>query len=128
VSAPPVIPTPTALRHSAWFPVAVVLPGATRQRNNVKVFATDTGLYVYDIVPADPRQDPPTPLFHSPIVWERTERPYSGVRAGAGTHIVTEAGTVAITPLGGCACNHRALRDWFPPWATIHQQWDPANP
>lgn len=102
--------------------MAIVLPSETRQRNNLKAFIADTGLYIYDQAPAD-AQDPPTPLWWSPIDWSRARRPGTGMMAGAGIHIPTEAGTVSITPLGGCGCSHRALRDWFPTWAQRVEAW-----
>lgn len=125
---PAPVPVPTALVHQVWFPASVMIPSEGRQRNNVKVFATDAGLYVYDAVPVDAAQDTePTPLFHSPIQFDKTRKPPTGMAASNGVHIVTEAGTVTVMATGGCGCGYRALRNWLPTWGTAAMAWpDPA--
>ncbi len=125
-SAPAPIPAPTVLYHQPWFPASVVLPGENRrQRNDLKVFVTDAGLFIYDRVPVEnPRQEAdPAPAFFSPIVWEKTRRPATGIRSLNGISLVTEAGTVTLTPMGGGCCSLRDLRDWFPTWANRIQPW-----
>ena len=77
VAAAPV-PTPTAV-YLSWFPAIVSVPTVTdgvagrRQHNNVKVFTTPEGVYVYDRVPLEPRQDgEPTPLWFAPVNYDAT--------------------------------------------------------
>ena len=127
-SAPAVetVPVPTALRWHAWWPAMVVLPGEDRRaRRNVKVFATDKGLYVYDKQPADVRQvESIDALFWSPIDYDKTPKPVDDQTARhSGIPILTEAGRVTITPLAGCGCGARALKGWFPEWAHTLHAW-----
>lgn len=128
VAAAPV-PAPPAV-YLSWFPAIVSVPTITngvvgrRQLNNVKVFATPTGVYVYDRVPLEPRQDgEPTPAWFAPVNYGATPEPPSGIKARNGITLVTDQGAVVITPLGGCGCSMRNLRDWSPSWAGTVQAW-----
>lgn len=121
-------PVPTALRWHAWYPALVVLPATGRRvLRNVKVFAADTGLYVYDRDPQDLRQvDRIDAVWFSPIDYDKTAKPgddqtvrHNGIR------IHTDAGVVTITPMAGCGCHQRALKGWFPEWAHTLHAWTP---
>lgn len=125
--APEGIPVPTALRWHAWFPALIVLPGENRRaRRNVKVFAADTGLYVYDRDPADLRQvDRIDAVWFSPIDYDKTPAPRDDQTARhSGISITTEAGVAVITPMAGCGCSQRALKGWFPEWAHTLHAWN----
>lgn len=128
VAAEPV-PTPSAAYRS-WFPAIVSVPvvkdgvAGRYQHNNVKVFATPEGVYVYDQVPLEPRQDGvPTPKWFAPVNYGKTPEPPRGIKERNGVTLVTDQGAVVITPLGGCGCGMRKLRDWSPSWASVVQTW-----
>ncbi len=115
----PARPVPHVV-YDSWFPAMVVLPGTTRQVNNVKVFATDTGLYIYKVI------DENQPYWFSPIHYDKTPKPRSGMMARNGIGIVTNAGTVTVTPVAGCGCGS-AVKKWLPSWAKTSAEW-PSRP
>jgi hypothetical protein len=121
------VPIPTALRWHAWYPALVVLPGDSRKvLRNVKVFATDRGLYIYDRDPADTRQvDRIDAAWFSPIDYDKTPSPADDQTARhRGIRIQTGEGVVTITPMAGCGCHQRALKGWFPEWAHTLHAWN----
>lgn len=124
ITLPDPPPIPSGLRASAWWPAMAVLPGEHRRtRRGLKIFATDTGLYVYDREPADTRQvDRIDAAWWSPIDYDKTPPPATDHTARyTGIPIHTEAGLVTITPQSDCGCGKRALKGWYPEWAgTIH--------
>jgi len=129
-SAPAVetVPVPTALRWHAWYPALFVLHGDQRKiLRNCKVFAADTGLYVYRTDPADLRQvDAATPDWYSAIDYDKTAKPADDQTArNTGIRIHTAAGQVTITPRAGCSCAGQTLKGWFPEWAHVMHEWKP---
>lgn len=123
------VPTPSAV-YLSWFPAIVSVPvirdgvPGRHQYNNAKVFTTPEGVYVYDRVPLEPRQDgTPEPQWFAPVNYGKTPEPPTGIKARNGITLVTDQGAVVITPLGGCGCGMRKLRDWAPSWASVIQVW-----
>lgn len=123
---PVVVPRPSAV-YSSWFPAIVRVPTADGGRhtiNNAKVLATPEGVYVYDRVPLDPRQEAEvTPAWFAPVNYGNTPQPPTGIKARNGITLATDGGPVIVTPLGGCGCSARKLRDWSPSWATVVRAW-----
>jgi len=110
-------PIPTRI-IADFFPTTVRLPD-DRLRHNVRVQATDVGLYVFaDKPPAD---DLSGALFFSPIVWAETtnQRPPARVSFV----IMTELGGVAVTQLLGCGCAYADLKYWTPAWVSRSLPW-----
>lgn len=113
---PPVPPRPHVV-HAAWYPAGIVLPGPERRiMTKVKIFAADTGLYVFTSA------DESAPTWWSPILYEETPRPKTGIMAANGVSITTKAGKALITPMGGCGCGS-ALKRWVPSWAVRESPW-----
>ena len=113
-------PTPTAVKR-VWFPAAMRLPGERRPRYNLKVFATDTGLYAYQTAPqpADAAL-----VYWAPIDYDKTPQPTRRYSAGAGISIHTTHGDVlSITEQGGCGCQFRRLKNWRPDWYRAETAW-----
>lgn len=95
--------TPTAVWRT-WFPAVVRLPTGVPVLK-AKVFATNTGLWVYT------QRNGPELVFHSPILLDKTTEPATSyVAQQAGHIIVTEAGTVTVNKGGGCGCGMRGLK------------------
>lgn len=119
---PRAIPRPTAITHR-WWPAAVKLPDEAAPIRLAKVYATPQGLYVYDQRPED--ADGLSPRWFAPIDYSKTPRPVTGyVARNAGNQIVTSAGVVTVTPLGGCGCGAGALKHWMPSWARTAIAWE----
>jgi hypothetical protein len=116
VAAPSTPPRPRSV-HAVWYPAGIVLPGPERRiLNRVKIYAADTGLYVFTAA------DENTPAWYSPILFEKTPPPLTGIMAMSGVPITTEAGAALITPMGGCGCRS-ALKLWTPSWAVMESGW-----
>lgn len=117
-------PQPLPIPHvvyDSWYPAGVVLPDTGRRAvHKVKVFATDTGLYIYQ------QTDQDVPLWHSAIDYEKTPVPRSGIMASNGIPIHTADGLVTITPMGGCGCGS-AVKAWLPTWARASAGWPPKS-
>lgn len=121
LAPPPATPTPNTIR-AEWFPAAVRLPDMTVVRM-VKVFAADTGVYVYTAVPDDPISGL-EPAFFSPVHYDKTPTlPPEYAARQVGIQLITDAGPVTVQPLAGCGCTHRALKDWRPLWAGRIEPW-----
>jgi hypothetical protein len=120
-SAQPSAPTPRAI-VAHWFPAHVVLPDGTTKAS-VRVFVTDVGLYVFDSRPvAD--DDLAGALFFSPMNWPSTLVTYPKVpQPRIGFVLNTEAGPVAVTPMQGCGCHLRQLKNWVPSWSARSVAW-----
>ncbi|HTG49954.1 MAG TPA: hypothetical protein VL915_05630 [Gemmatimonadales bacterium] len=118
-TSPPSIPTPTAYRKE-WWPVMVRWPGLKGEPKVAKAYATRQGLFVFTAPNTEA-----DPAFFSPIDYDKTTPPTSNYAATRNkrTVIHTDAGEVSIYPLGGCGCNHRALKAWRPSWATRNEAW-----
>lgn len=121
----PAVPIPVSFRGE-WFPASVKLPDRDQPLRLAKVFATREGLYVYIRPPAQSdRLTGAHPEWFSPIHYDKTPRPAGGYAARQkGFHVVTDAGTVVVQPLGGCGCNAGALKAWRPTWATRNEAWE----
>jgi hypothetical protein len=123
------VPVPTAVA-ATWFPAAVQLPDLPPLRL-AKVFATPQGLYVYQRPPVDRHVNAESlgePTFFSPINYDKTGKPSTGyVARNAGVPVHTNAGLVVITPLGGCGCGARTLKNWQPSWARRSISWEAAK-
>lgn len=126
-SAQPTTPTPTAM-IARWFPAHVQLPpGETMpgQHTNTTmlVYATDVGLFVFDHRP--PSDDNMTgEVWFSPIDWSRTRSGLPAPRIAF--EVYTEAGPVKVTPMGGCGCHLRNLKNWHPSWSARSIPWGGA--
>lgn len=109
-----------------WFPAMVRLPDYPKPLRLAKVYATRLGVYVYNRVPAQAdRATGASPFWWAPLRLDKTPRPPSGYAArDAGIHLVTEAGTVLVQPLGGCGCQNGSLRAWRPAWASRVEPWE----
>jgi hypothetical protein len=115
-------PTPTAMR-AEWWPVFVRLPGGGPVLMNAKVYAADTGLYVY--TNRDRGDGKPTLEWYSPIDYDKTPRPSGRYGAGkAGYRILTEAGEVIVQEAGNCGCGAKRVKHYRPEWATRVQTWE----
>lgn len=116
-------PVPTAMR-AEWWPAAVRLPGGGPVLANTKVFAADTGLYVY--TNRDRGDGKPTLEWYSPIRYDKTPRPSGRYGAGqAGYRIETEAGEVIVQVIkGDCGCGAKRVKHYRPDWATRVQTWE----
>lgn len=115
-AAPQAQPRPHVV-HAAWYPAGIVLPGPERRiLSRVKIFAADTGLYVFTAA------DESAPAWYSPIDYGKTRAPSKGIMAANGIPIVTTAGAALITPMGGCGCGS-ALKRWVPSWAVMEAKW-----
>jgi hypothetical protein len=115
------VPTPTSVKR-VWWPAAVRLPGERKPRYNQKVYATDTGLYIYEqaVHPANARL-----VYFAPIDFDKTPEPptnYSALRAGIQIH-VTSGDVVSLNPQGGCGCQYKRLKRWRPDWAGTETAW-----
>lgn len=119
------VPIPVSFRGE-WFPASVKLPDRDQPLRLAKVFATREGLYVYIRPPAQSdRLTGAHPEWFSPIHYDKTPRPAGGYAARQkGFHVVTDAGTVVVQPLGGCGCSAGALKAWRPTWATRNEAWE----
>lgn len=107
--------TPTGV-YRQWFPAIVGLPTGETLRQ-VRVFATDNGLYVYA------QASLPAPVFQSPILLDKTPEPgtdYASRKRGYTIH--TEAGRVSIN-LAPCACGLTTLKSFRPDWARVEKTW-----
>lgn len=103
----------TKVVYKFWRQASVLLPnGATWHRR--AVFVTSDGLEVFE-KPTD------APDWFSPVDFPATVEPRQA-RTHVGVDIVTDAGTVVVTPTGGCACGS-ALRRWAPDWASVVAEW-----
>jgi len=103
--------------HAVWYPAGIVLPGPERRiLSRVKIYAADTGLYVFTVA------DETAPAWYSPILYEETAAPLTGIMAMSGVPITTQAGKALITPMGGCGCRS-ALKLWSPSWAVMESSW-----
>ena len=123
-SAQPSLPTPTA-QYARWFPAHVTLPDGT-MRHSVRIYATNTGLFVFDHRPAV--DDGSGALFASPIDWPATLLMQPALPSPRiGFQIETEAGTVAIGQMQGCGCHLRDLKNWVPSWAARTLPWGEAG-
>lgn len=99
--------------YKVWRQASVRLPdGEVRHRQ--LVFVTTDGLELY-AAPA------PEPSWSSPVRFAETAEPRTN-RTHVGIDIETDAGTVVITPTGGCACGNRLGR-WYPEFATRVAAW-----
>jgi hypothetical protein len=121
----PRVPVPVSFR-AEWFPASVKLPDRDQPLRLAKVFATREGLYVYIRPPGqNDRTTGAHPEWFSPIHYDKTPRPAGGYAARQkGFHVVTDAGTVVVQPLGGCGCSAGALKAWRPTWATRNEAWE----
>lgn len=117
-------PVPRAFRHE-WWPAMVRTPEGDTIRV-AKVYATASGLYVYAKVPAQAdRATGGVPTWYAPINYSETPRPATGYAARKkGVRVVTEAGIVTVTPLGGCGCAFGQLKAWRPNWAQRNEAWE----
>lgn len=106
-------PEPTAMRHR-WWPATVLLPDGTVWHSR-KVYATDTGLFIYGM-----DQGNPTRQWSAPIDYAATPRPRGSARNGF--TVATAAGPVTITSDGSCGCNH-PLKRWAPQFASRAEAW-----
>lgn len=109
---------PTAMRHR-WFPAAVLLPDGQVWHNR-KVYAADSGLFIYGMTAGNPARQ-----WSSPIDYGATPRPPRG-KARNGFTVATAAGPVTITEDGGCGCSH-PLKRWAPQFASTAQAWPRAE-
>lgn len=107
--------------HASWYPAGIVLPASEGRRilQRAKILAADTGLYVFTAA------DESAPTWFSPIDYQETRRPRTGIMAQNGIPVVTAAGVTLITPMGGCGCGS-ALKRWMPSWAVREAPW-PEN-
>jgi hypothetical protein len=105
-----------------FFPATVRLPDGSLH-HNVRVQATDVGLYVFNQKP--PADDLSGALLFSPIVWGETtnQRPPARVAFV----IMTEAGGVSVTQLLGCGCAFADLKYWVPAWLSRSLPWGGAG-
>ncbi len=102
------------LVYRVWRPASVRLPdGEIRHRQ--LVFVTSEGLEVY----SNPTEQP---SWTSPVDFAATAEP-TGRRTHVGVDIETEAGTVVVTPTGGCMSCGSKLGRWYPEWATQVAAW-----
>jgi hypothetical protein len=102
--------------YAVWRPASVKLPtddGHEWILHRCLVFVTSEGLEVY---PA-----PGDPVFTSPVDFAATFKPAQ--RLHVGVDIVTERGTVVVTPTGGCLSCGSRLRNWYPSWAQNVAAW-----
>lgn len=127
--AQPENPMPSRLIAS-FFPASVRLPdnsGASTDgylhvgtlHHNVRVEATDVGLYVFASRP--PQSDLADALFFSPIVWNKTTNQRPPARVAF--NIMTEAGPVGVTQMLGCGCAFHDLKYWVAPWSGRSLPW-----
>jgi hypothetical protein len=114
----PAIPEPQAVK-GVWYPVAVRLPGETKDRQRVKMYVTPEGVYLYWAVPSDP--DSWMPDWHSPML-EGQPKPPSGWKARNGFQVLTDAGVLSVTPMGGCGCGW-PLKRWSPAFSRRVVAW-----
>jgi hypothetical protein len=124
-SAQPTAPTPSAV-YARWFPAVVQLPDATEVTDVVLVYATDAGLFVFNQRPATDA-DLSGVLFCSSLDWPATLAVQPSLpqpRLGFVLHTV--AGPVRISPVMGCGCHLRALKNWHPSWAGRSLPWGQA--
>jgi len=118
----PPAPMPNHI-YASWFPAIVTLPGGEVVRK-AKVFAADTGLYVFGRAPDNPRDSMNEPTWYAPVAYDKTPRPPSGTIAASGFTIETEYGTPSILPQAICApCSAHRMKSWTPPWASVIQAW-----
>lgn len=110
-------PVPTKLIAS-FFPASVRLPDTSELLHNVRVEATDVGLYVFTHRPDDGLTNA---RYFSPIVWNETTNQRPPARVAF--NIMTEAGPVGVTQMLGCGCAYRELKYWVTPWSGRSLPW-----
>jgi hypothetical protein len=109
----------TKLVFKVWRQASVKLPDGEIHHRRL-VFVTSDGLELFD-KPSE------TPEWISPVDFSATPEP-RGSRLHVGIDIETEAGTVVVTPTGGCSmCGSRMAR-WYPEWAHMVSAWPSENP
>jgi hypothetical protein len=97
-----------------WRQASVLLPdGEVRRRQLVLV--TSDGLELYG-------KPEPEPGWSSPVDFTQTVEPRT-TRLHVGVDIETDAGTVVITPTGGCMSCGSRMRGWYPPGADMITKW-----
>jgi hypothetical protein len=118
-------PVPSSYR-AEWWPAHVRFPDLETPARLAKVYATREGLYVYNRAPGqNERATGGTPYWYARLFYDKTPKPVTGYAArNAGIPLVTEAGQVIITLLGGCGCANGALRAWRPQWAGRLEAWE----
>jgi hypothetical protein len=111
---------PQVTYHS-WWPASVLLPRVEGERQQIlhtcRAFATDAGLFVYRIRPADGI----TPDWFSPIDYRLTVKPINGL-PGYAADVFTEAGLVVVTQTGGCGCGN-PVKGWRPEFSKVVAAW-----
>ncbi len=117
-------PVPTAYR-AEWWPAHVRLPDHVQAVPLARVYATTEGLYVFTRRPPQAeRATGGTPFWWARLLYDKTPKPVTGYPArDAGIPLVTEVGTVTVTPLGSCGCGH-SLKAWRPQWAQRNEAWE----
>jgi hypothetical protein len=120
-SAQPSAPTPRAI-YAQWFPAHVTLPDGS-MHDSVRVFVTDVGLYAFARRP-EIDDDLSGALFFAPMDWPTTlQTVWTFPTPRTGFVLTTDAGPVAVTPMLGCGCHLRQLKNWVPPWASRSIPW-----
>lgn len=124
--APEVEPTPRTLDTepayitAEWWPANILLPDG-RTLTDVRVYATDLGLIVYD--------RPGHEVFRSAIDYTTAPRP-TGDPITSGNQVQTADGIVyvALTIVQCASCgNSTGLRNWTPAYAGSIVPWGPTG-
>jgi hypothetical protein len=113
------------LTYGQWYPAAVLVVDTGQVWHRCRVYVTSAGLRVFRTKP----ESGDSPDWESPLDMARhaeTGEPnWTANQIGVDIH--TEAGTVVITPTGGCGCGS-TLKRWVPRWANRAAAWPTATP